>query len=146
LVHDELALRLVRLWLDYAVWNGLRLHRPDLDLPLGAVVSPMLANLLLDDLDEALLGAGLEMVRYAGRVTLKPEAFRRWLEGYEAALTEARASAPLGVRAALAAEAEKFARALRENGTFQPWREIRCSMSSPMTSPTATAAGVCSSR
>ncbi|MBI1358244.1 MAG: RNA-directed DNA polymerase [Acidobacteria bacterium] len=65
LVPDELALRLVRLWLDYAVWDGLRLQRPDLGLPLGSVISPLLANLCLDALDEALLGAGLQIVRYA---------------------------------------------------------------------------------
>ncbi len=65
LVHDELAVRLVKLWLDYSVWDGVRLSRPERGLPQGAVVSPMLANLCLDALDERLLGAGLKMVRYA---------------------------------------------------------------------------------
>ncbi|MCB9386064.1 MAG: group II intron reverse transcriptase domain-containing protein [Bryobacterales bacterium] len=59
LVPDELALRLVRLWLDYAVWDGLYLERPDLGLPLGSPISPLLANLCLDELDEALLGRRL---------------------------------------------------------------------------------------
>jgi retron-type reverse transcriptase len=40
LVPDEVVIRLVRLWLDYAVWDGLHLTRPDLGLPLGAVISP----------------------------------------------------------------------------------------------------------
>jgi retron-type reverse transcriptase len=48
LVHDETAVRLVRLWLDYAVWDGLHLTRPNLGLPQGSVISPMLANLCLD--------------------------------------------------------------------------------------------------
>lgn len=65
LIHDELALRLVRLWLDYAVWDGLHLTRPGRGLPQGAIVSPMLANLCLDSLDERLQNAGLRMVRYA---------------------------------------------------------------------------------
>jgi len=65
LVHDETAVRLVRLWLDYTVWDGLHLARPNLGLAQGAVVSPMLANLCLDTLDDRLLAADLKLVRYA---------------------------------------------------------------------------------
>jgi group II intron reverse transcriptase/maturase len=65
LVADETVIRLVRLWLDYAVWDGLHLTRPPLGLPQGAVISPMLANLCLDTLDDRLLAGGLKMVRYA---------------------------------------------------------------------------------
>jgi RNA-directed DNA polymerase len=65
LVPDETAIRLVRLWLDSAVWDGLHLTRPTLGLPQGAVVSPMLANLCLDVLDDRLLAEGIKMVRYA---------------------------------------------------------------------------------
>jgi len=65
LVHDETVLRLTRLWLDYAVWDGLHLTRPPLGLPQGAVLSPTLANLCLDAFDERLLGAGLKLVRYS---------------------------------------------------------------------------------
>jgi CRISPR-associated protein Cas1 len=65
LIPDEAAVRLCRLWLDYAVWDGLHLTRPELGLPLGAVVSPMLANLCLDVLDDRLLSEGIRVVRYA---------------------------------------------------------------------------------
>lgn len=65
LVADELLLRLVRLWLDHTVWDGLHLTRPGIGLPQGSVVSPMLANLCLDTLDERLLAAKLRVVRYA---------------------------------------------------------------------------------
>jgi group II intron reverse transcriptase/maturase len=65
LVQDETVLRLVRLWLDYTVWDGLHLLRPSQGLPQGAVVSPMLANLCLDTLDERLLADGFQLVRYA---------------------------------------------------------------------------------
>jgi len=65
LIHDETALRLVALWLDYTVWDGLRLERPGRGLPQGAVVSPMLANLCLDAMDERLLKEGLKLVRYS---------------------------------------------------------------------------------
>jgi RNA-directed DNA polymerase len=65
LIHDEKVVRLVKLWLDYAAWDGLHLTRPALGLPQGSVVSPMLANLCLDTLDERLLAGGLKVVRYA---------------------------------------------------------------------------------
>jgi len=65
LIPDETVVRLVRLWLDSAVWDGLHLTRPPLGLPQGAVISPMIANLCLDVLDDRLLEEGLKMVRYA---------------------------------------------------------------------------------
>src|SRR5262249_24434034 len=66
LIPDETAVRLARLWLDYAVWGGLHLTRPNLGLPQGSVGSPMLANLCLDTLDDRLLEGGVTMGRYAG--------------------------------------------------------------------------------
>jgi group II intron reverse transcriptase/maturase len=65
LIPDETAIRLVRLWLDYAVWDGLHLTRPAMGLPQGAVISPMIANLCLDLLDDRLLAEGIKVVRYA---------------------------------------------------------------------------------
>lgn len=65
LVPDETIFRLVRLWLDFSVWDGTSITRPERGIPQGAVISPMLANLMLDRLDEKLLGAGLKYVRYA---------------------------------------------------------------------------------
>jgi retron-type reverse transcriptase len=65
LVPDETVVRLTRLWLDSATWDGLHLVRTDRGLPLGAVVSPMLANLCLDVLDDRLMAEGLKMVRYS---------------------------------------------------------------------------------
>jgi group II intron reverse transcriptase/maturase len=65
LAPDETAVRLCRLWLDYAVWDGLRLTRPALGIPQGSVVSPLLANLCLDTLDDRMEAHGIRMVRYA---------------------------------------------------------------------------------
>ena len=64
-VKDELAVRLARLWLDSAVWDGVAITRTDKGIPQGAVISPMLANLCLDQLDERLQEAGFAMVRYS---------------------------------------------------------------------------------
>lgn len=39
-IPDETVIRLLRLWLDYAMWDGLHLTRPGIGLPQG---SPMTA-------------------------------------------------------------------------------------------------------
>lgn len=56
---------LFRLWIEAEVYDGLSVRRLDRGIPQGSVVSPMLANLYLDRLDEELAAAGLAAVRYA---------------------------------------------------------------------------------
>lgn len=75
--HDELVERLERLglepylqsllegWIRTEVYDGRRIWRLSRGIPQGSVVSPMLANLFLDDLDEQLADLGLRSVRYA---------------------------------------------------------------------------------
>lgn len=64
-VQDETLVRLANLWLDAAVWDGATCRRAGKGLPLGLVISPLLANLCLDHLDETVEAAGLQMIRYA---------------------------------------------------------------------------------
>ncbi len=55
----------IREWVTAPVqFEGRTLHR-EKGLPQGAVVSPLLANLVLDEMDEALLGRGFKVIRYA---------------------------------------------------------------------------------
>lgn len=102
--------------------------RPSLALDLlEAFRAPAVDRLTLRLVNEGVLkeedfgrragGAG------TGSVILMPEAFRRYLEAYESAVTEARACAAGGFRAAWRADVEGLARALREGGEFRPYRE-----------------------
>lgn len=65
LVSDKRVVSLLQLWIEAEVWDGQHIVRLTEGIPQGSVVSPMLANLYLDELDEALLARGLRLVRYA---------------------------------------------------------------------------------
>ena len=65
LFPDEPLIPLLRRWVEAdVVYHGQRIHRVQ-GLPLGTSVSPMLANLYLDDLDDNLGMQGFRLVRYA---------------------------------------------------------------------------------
>lgn len=65
LVDDPDVLNLIRDWISAdRLINRKRVPRSK-GLPQGSVISPILANLFLDDLDEALLKEGYRLVRYA---------------------------------------------------------------------------------
>ncbi len=64
-VSDNRVLRLVEMFLEQGVLDGLRQWTPETGTPQGAVLSPLLANIYLNPLDHALTDAGYAMVRYA---------------------------------------------------------------------------------
>ena len=64
-VADGRALRLIEAFLKAGVMEGLDLWTPDAGAPQGAVLSPLLSNIYLDDLDHHMARLGWEMVRYA---------------------------------------------------------------------------------
>ncbi|MGR9108437.1 MAG: CRISPR-associated endonuclease Cas1 [Gammaproteobacteria bacterium] len=65
LISDEAILRLIRLWLGAEVIDGERRFRLGKGVPQGSPLSPLLSNLYLDHLDDALLERELRLVRFA---------------------------------------------------------------------------------
>ncbi len=65
LIQDEWILGLIRSWVKAEIYDGEKVFVLEKGIPQGNVISPMLANLFLDDFDEALLGRGHKLVRYA---------------------------------------------------------------------------------
>jgi RNA-directed DNA polymerase len=64
-VSDSRVLRLMEMFLEQGVMDGLREWTPETGTPQGAVLSPLLANIYLNPLDHLLADAGLALVRYA---------------------------------------------------------------------------------
>ncbi len=64
-VQDPFIRRLVRQWLKAEIWDGTSLTTFEKGIPQGSPISPILANLFLDELDEELLQSGYKYIRYA---------------------------------------------------------------------------------
>jgi retron-type reverse transcriptase len=69
-VHDKRVLRLIRRYLEARVMDGGLVHARTEGTPQGSPPSPLLSNVMLDDLDWELDTDGHRFVRYAddGRI------------------------------------------------------------------------------
>jgi len=65
IVQEPELLRLFRKWISVEVYDGARIWSLDKGIPQGSVVSPMLANLFLDELDETFIAFNRKVVRFA---------------------------------------------------------------------------------
>jgi RNA-directed DNA polymerase len=64
-IADGKILDLVQAFLDQAIMEECKTWTPDKGTPAGAVLSPLLANIYLHDLDVLMTSKGYRMVRYA---------------------------------------------------------------------------------
>jgi CRISPR-associated protein Cas1 len=102
--------------------------RPSLALDLlEPFRSPLVDRLTLRLVNERML-TGADFARRAsgtamGSVVLMPDSFRKYLEAYEAAVSEPRERAPTGLRDAWRADVEKLAAAIRDGIPFAPYCE-----------------------
>jgi group II intron reverse transcriptase/maturase len=64
-VKCETTLRLIRKWLQAPILINGRLHKRRKGLPQGSPLSPLLSNIMLDQLDKYLENKGCNFIRYA---------------------------------------------------------------------------------
>jgi RNA-directed DNA polymerase len=64
-IADSRVLELIEGFLKQQILEDLKLWTPETGSPQGAVISPLLSNIYLHEVDKAMKAAGYEMVRYA---------------------------------------------------------------------------------
>jgi RNA-directed DNA polymerase len=70
-VADSQVLGLIEAFLKADIMDGLRHWTPESGAPQGAVLSPLLSNLYLNDLDHLMAGSGYQMTRYADDLVIQ---------------------------------------------------------------------------
>ncbi|MFI5387520.1 MAG: group II intron reverse transcriptase/maturase [Fimbriimonadales bacterium] len=70
-VGDGRVLALIETFLKAGIFDGLRQWTPESGAPQGAVLSPLLSNLYLNELDHHMARSGYEMTRYADDLVIQ---------------------------------------------------------------------------
>jgi len=69
-VADGSILALIRMFLESGVMNHGQFARTEIGSPQGGVISPLLANIYLDEFDQHMAGRGHRIVRYADDILI----------------------------------------------------------------------------
>lgn len=64
-ISDGQILKLIEIWLKNEIMEECKNWIPDRGTPQGGVISPLLSNIYLHDLDVKMISAGYKMIRYA---------------------------------------------------------------------------------
>lgn len=70
-VADNSVIGLVEKFLQAEDMDGMDRWTPQMDAPQGAIISPLLSNLYLNDLDHTMAGQGYQMTRYADDLVIQ---------------------------------------------------------------------------
>jgi RNA-directed DNA polymerase len=70
-VGDSRVLALIEMFLKAEIMDGMRQWMPESGAPQGAVLSPLLSNLYLNELDHLMAQSGYEMTRYADDLVIQ---------------------------------------------------------------------------
>ena len=70
-VADNQVITLVEKFLHAEVFDGLKHWTPTSGAPQGAIISPLLSNLYLNELDHLMTSSGYEMTRYADDLVIQ---------------------------------------------------------------------------
>ena len=70
-VGDRRVLGLIEAFLKAGIFDGMRQWTPESGTPQGAVLSPLLSNLYLNELDHQMARSGYEMTRYADDLVIQ---------------------------------------------------------------------------
>lgn len=64
-ISDGRIIKMLRMWLKQEIMDECKTWVPTSGSPQGAVISPLLSNVYLHDLDVTMMNAGYKMIRYA---------------------------------------------------------------------------------
>ncbi len=64
-IDDQHIIDLIKLWLNSEVWDGESITKTKIGISQGSPVSPVLANLFLDELDEELMRNNYKIIRFS---------------------------------------------------------------------------------
>lgn len=92
-IADSRILRIIEQYLQQDILEGMEQWTPDKGAPQGAVISPLLSNIYLNELDHVIMKSGFKMIRYADDLVIlcrtKEEAqtalnhLKRWVDDAE---------------------------------------------------------------